>query len=80
MPEALLPEQDYLKGKKIRFKKDFFNLIDDTPGKDIRFQIDINGSGSYYMPDTTKVREGRKIVDVPEPKRRMVHIAENKRN
>lgn len=80
MPKALLPEQDYLKGKKIRFKKDFFNLIDDTPGKDIRFQIDINGSGSYYMPDTTKVREGRKIVDVPEPKRRMVHIAENKRN
>ena len=80
MPSALLPDKEYLKGKKIRFKKDFFDLIDDTPGRDVRFQIDIDGSGSYYMPDTSKVRDGRKIVDVPENKRRMVHIAENKRN
>ena len=80
MPKDLQADGEYLKDKKIVFKKKFFDLIDDTPGKDVRFRIDKNGKGSYYMPDTTRVKEGRKIIDVPEPMRRMVHIADNARN
>lgn len=80
MPKALRTDGEYLKDKKIVFKKKFFDLIDNTPGRDVRFQIDKNGKGSYYMPDTTHVQEGRKLVSVPEPMRRMVHIAENTRN
>ncbi len=80
MPGALKPGSDYLKGTGITFKKDFFDLIKNTPGKDIHFQIDKGGSGSYYMPDTDVVREGRKLVTVPEHMRRMVHIADNARN
>lgn len=80
MPEALRAENEYLKDKKIVFKKKFFDLIDDTPGRDVRFQIDKKGSTSYYMPDASRVRDGRKIVEVPEHMRRMVHILDNARN
>lgn len=80
MPKALRQDSEYLKDKKIVFKKNFFDLIDNTPGRDVRFQIDKGGDGSYYMPDTPYITEGRKNVSVPEPMRRMVHIAENARN
>lgn len=32
------------------------------------------------MPDASRIRDGRKIVEVPEHMRRMVHILDNARN
>lgn len=57
MPVQLSKESDYLKGKKIEFKKDFFDLIDET--KPISLSISKRGKGSCYEPLSRKVN----IVD-----------------
>lgn len=80
MPVELRPDGEYLKGKNIRFKKEFFDLIDNTPGKEIRFRIEKEGAISYYMPDVSKVWKGKRLVNLPEKERRMVNIADNERN
>ncbi len=57
MPVQLSKDSDYLKGKKIEFKKDFFELIDET--KPIILSISKRGKGSCYEPLSRKVN----IVD-----------------
>lgn len=57
MPADLLPDSNYLKGKQIEFKKDFFDLIDES--KPIKLTIAPKGKSSYYVPGARQVH----IVD-----------------
>lgn len=53
MPADLLPDANYLKGKKIVFKKEFFDLIDEN--KPIAIEIVSRSKGSHYHPLYKKV-------------------------
>lgn len=53
MPTELASDGEYMKGKSITFKKEFFDLID--PTMPINLKIEKGSKGSYYMPSTRTV-------------------------
>lgn len=48
VPVELLENADYLKGTKVRFKEEFFRMIDTE--RAVKLVIEKKGKGSYYSP------------------------------
>ena len=53
VPEELLPTGEYLKGSTVRFKPEFFKLIDQE--NPIRLSLEKGDKGSYYSPSEKTV-------------------------